>query len=238
MLWTQSWHRPRVGYSRINGISRETHQTRLNYIGHPKAYNFHDVVGNTNFKGRWSWKLADNVDNNADGKCYDWYAQQPGDIYLNTMRWHGPSDCPCLYWQVIFDRRYRYSSYDYTMICYEQRRTWGFDGTSISFHTRCCYERRNRFLINYLDLGLGLATQRHISSSYSWYHIFRFGYYRRLSRRNAATNDAIGYEYCCRRSPLCNLYEEKRPIPTCSRYVPPVIGTYIRRYTTLHIYMR
>ena len=236
MLWTQSWHRPRVGYSRINGIEREIHQQILNGFGQPRAYNFHDVVGNTNFKGRWSWKLADHSDNNADGKCYDWYAQQPRNTYLNVMRRHGPSDCPCLLWQMFFDRRYRYSSHDYTMICYEQRTTWLFLFTSISFHTRCCYEWRNLFLINYIDPYIGMATQRHITLSYPWYYIFYSGYFRRLSRIKALADDSKAYDYCCLKSPLCALFEEKRPIPTCSYYVPPVIGTYVWRYTNLPIY--
>ena len=224
MLWSQDWIKPRIGYTIQPGIKRETYQQILNGIGYPSTYKFHDVVGNTNFKGRWSWKLADNLDNNA-AKCYDWYAKQPSENYLSVVRSHSPSDCPCLYWQIIFDRRFRFSSFSSNMICYKQRATWFFFGTSISFHTGCCYDRINRFLINDIDPSIGLATQKHLSLSYSWFLIRFSGYYRRLSRSQAVTDDTKAFEYCCQKSPLCNLYAEKRPVPTCSRYVPPIMGT-------------
>ena len=226
MLWSQNWIRPRIGYTIQNGINRNTYQQTLNAPGSPSTYKFHDVIGNTNFKGRWSWKLADNFDNNA-AKCYEWYAKQPNENYLDVIRKQSASDCPCLYWQIIFDRRFRLSSINSNMICYKQRATWFFFGTSISYHTSCCYDERNRFLINDVDPQLGLATQKHLSLSYSWVLIRFSGYYRRLSRRQAVTDDAKAFEYCCQKSTLCNLYTQKRPVPTCSLYVPPIMGRYI-----------
>ena len=226
MLWSQDWIKPRIGYTAGLGNNRNTYQDILNGIGRPSTYKFHDVVGNTNFKGRWSWKLADNIDNNA-AKCYEWYAKQPSETYLSIIRSHSASDCPCLYWQIIFDRRFRFSSLSSNMICYKQRATWVFAGTSISFHTSCCYDPRNWFLINYIDPDAGIATQKHLSLSYKWDDILRSGYYRRLSRSQAVTDDTKAFDYCCQRSPLCNLYEEKRPVPTCSRYVPPIMGMHV-----------
>ena len=227
MLWSEDWTRPAVGYAITNGSARVVYEQNLNAVGYPSAYRFDDVVGNTNFKGRWSWKLADNTDNSDSAKCYDWYTRQPSETYLSVIRSHSASDCPCLYWQVIFDRRFRFSSFGSNMICYKQRATWFFFGTSISFHTSCCYDLGSSFLINDIDPSIGLATQRHLSLSYSWFFIRFFGYYRRLSRSEAVTDDTKAFEYCCQRSPLCNLYEEKRPIPTCSRYVPPITGMFI-----------
>ena len=223
MLWKQDWIRPRLGYTYVGQTKRETFQRILNGFDSPSAYNFQDVVGNTNFKGRWSWKLGDNLDNNA-AKCYEWYAKQPSELYLSVIRSHSPSDCPCLFWQIRFDRRFRFSSFHSNMICFKQRATWFFFGTSISFHTSCCYSLRDAFLINDLDPSIGLATQKHLSLSYSWFFIRFFGFLRRASRRQAVTDDTNAFRYCCQKSALCNLYLEKRPVPTCLLYVPPIMG--------------
>ena len=226
MLWQQDWIRPRLGYTYKREAKRETEELILNGFGQPSAYKFHNVLGNTNFKGRWSWKLAEKLDNNG-AKCYEWYAKQPSETFINIIRRHSPSDCPCLYWQVIFDRRFRFSSFDSNMICYKQRATWFFFFTSLSFHTSCCYDRRNLFLVRDLDPSTGVATQKHLSLSYSWFLIRFFGYYRFISRRQAVIDDAKAFEYCCQSTALCNLYEEKRPVPTCSLYVPPIMGMFL-----------
>ena len=223
MLWKQNWIRPRVGYTYLNQNERVDFQQILNRDGYPSAYKFHDVIGNTNFKGRWSWKLGDNVDNNA-AKCYEWHAKQTSELYVTVIRTHSPSDCPCLYWQIIFDRRFRFSSFGSNMICFTQRATWFFFGTSISFHTSCCYDLQDRFLINDIDPSVGLATQKHLSLSYSWFFILFSGRSRRRSREQSVADDANAFRYCCQRSALCNLYLEKRPVPTCLFYVPPIMG--------------
>ena len=225
MLWSQYWLKPRVGYTIQNGSARESYQQILNADGHPSANRFHDVVGNTNSKGRWSWRLANNLDNNA-AKCYDWYARQPNESTLNTIRKHGSSDCPCLYKQIIFDRRFKPSSSGSNTVCYEQMATWSI-GTSVSFHTACCYDRRSLFLINNIDPDIGVATQKHLSLSYSRDLIRFSGYYRSISRSQAVADDSKAFEYCCQKSSLCNLYSEKRPVPTCSLYTPPTMGAYM-----------
>ena len=225
MLWSQNWIRPRFGYTFENGINQTTYQQTLNVPGSHSAYKFHDAIGNTHFKGRWSWKLADNFDNNA-AKCYDWYAKQPNENYLDRIRRQSASDCPCLLKQMKFDRRFRLSSSDSNMICYTQRSTWIFAGTSISYHTSCCYDPGSKFLINDVDPRLGLATQKHLSLSYLWVLISFSGSFRQQSRREAEIDDAKALEYCCQKSSLCNLYAQKRPVPTCTLYVPPVMGKY------------
>ena len=223
MLWTQKWIYPLFGYSYMNLVQRATERKVLNQAGYPDAYKFHDVVGNTFHKGRWAWKVADNLDNNA-AKCYEWYGKQPNDNYMNAIKRHSASDCPCLYFQIIFDRRFRFSSIDSNMICYNQRATWFFIGTSVSYHTSCCYSRQDWFLINDINPDIGLATQKHISLSYSWWNIWFSGSARRQSRRNAVTDDTKAFEYCCQKTSLCHLYTEKRPVPTCSFYFPPIMG--------------
>ena len=233
MLWEQNWIRTRVGYSLTREGRRERFEQILNRYGYPSAYKFDDIVGNTNFKGRWSWKLSEKVINNG-AECREWYEKQPSKDYIEIIRNHGPSDCPCLYWQVIFDRRFRFSSYDSSMICYKQRATLFFLFTSLSFHTSCCYDRRNLFLVRDLDPSIGVATQKHLSLSYSWLLIRFFGYYRFISRRQAVIDDAKAFYYCCYSSSLCHLYIEKRPVPTCSRYIPPIMGMLTSFYPVFH----
>ena len=223
MLWTQKWIYPYFGYSYSNIAQRSFYELILNQAGNPDAYKFHDVVGNTFHKGRWAWKVADNLDNNA-AKCYEWYGKQPNDNYMNAIQRHGASDCPCLYWQIIFDRRFRFTSFHSDMICYKQRATWFFVGTSVSYHTSCCYSLQDRFLINDINPDDGLATQRHISLSYTSLQIRFSARFRSLSRSTAVTEDTKAFEYCCQKSSLCHLYKEKRPVPTCSLYFPPIRG--------------
>lgn len=227
MMWNQNWVHPQVGYTIEKLGVRETFQLALNKPNNPSAYKFHDVVGTTHRKGRWFWKVADNLDNNA-ARCYEWYTKQPNENYISQIRAHAPSDCPCLRWQIIFDRRFRFSSYRNNMYCYKQRATWLFIGTSISFHTACCYNIRTAALINDLNPSVGLATQKHISLSYFWLLIRFSGFSRRSSRRQAVTEDRKAFRYCCQQSSLCHLYAEKRPVPTCSRYVPPIMGKLIQ----------
>ena len=223
MLWKQEWIRPRIGYTLEREGKRASYQQILNGLGNPSAYKFHDVVGNTNFRGRWSWKVGENVDNKG-ARCYEWYAKQPSEDVINIIKTHSPSDCPCLYRQIIFDRRFRFSSSDSNMICFKQSATWPIVPTSVSFHTSCCYEQENRFLIRDLDPSIGLATQKHLSLSYSWFRIRFSGDSRLISRRQVLIDDAEAFGYCCRSSSLCRLYEEKRPVPACLLYIPPVMG--------------
>ena len=225
MLWTESWIRPRFGYSVNWEGTRNVNQQILNgygYLGYLGAYRFDSYVGNTNFKGRWIWKIGEKV--NYAAKCYEWYWKQPSWYYLWIMRYHSPSDCPCTFWQAIFDRRFIFSSYRPNMYCFKQRATWFFYWSSVSFHTTCCYDSRWLFLISWLYPSMGLATQRHVSRSYPWYYIAYYSYYRSYSRWQAVVDDTKAFEYCCQLSPLCHLYYEKRPVPRCWYYIPPWWG--------------
>ena len=222
MLWSQDWIKPRLGYSRTSGIQRDIYSLTLNAPGKPSTYKFHDVVGNTKYKGRWSWKLAGDVNNN-DAKCYDWYNSQPSTSVTNLIRNHGRSDCPCLLAQVLFDRRYRFSSFKSNSICYKQRATWFFIGSSISYHTTCCYSLVDRFLINDIDPEVGILTQKFITQKYNWISLLFSSRIRRISRRQSVIDDTTAFGYCCQQSSLCHLYAEKRPVPTCRRYLPPIM---------------
>ena len=61
MLWRTSTRRPRVGYTIQTADGRkEKFELILNGGGTLRAYKFDEVIGNTNAKGRWSWKLGGN----------------------------------------------------------------------------------------------------------------------------------------------------------------------------------
>ena len=67
MLWKASPRRPRIGYTiqAANG-RKETFELILNGNDTASAYKFDEVVGNTNAKGRWSWKLSGNFSGNVN----------------------------------------------------------------------------------------------------------------------------------------------------------------------------
>ena len=223
MTWSQDWINPQFGYTRNVASNRDTFKMELNSVGFPNTYGFDAITGNTNHPGRWSWKLADNLDNN-DAICYAWYSKQPSALYINAIKTNTRSDCPCLYAQAILDRRLRFSSSTTSMVCFSQRNTFTFIGTSVSFHTACCYSRFDLSLINTLIPELGIATQMHISQQFSWFLILASRYHRQVSRSQAVIDDKNAFNSCCEQSSLCYLYTEKRPVPTCSRYVPPIMG--------------
>ena len=59
MLWKTSPRRPRVGYTIQTAEGRkEKYELILNKNDSFRAYKFDEVIGNTNAKGRWSWKLS------------------------------------------------------------------------------------------------------------------------------------------------------------------------------------
>ena len=61
MLWKTSTRKPRVGYTiQTTEGRKDKFELILNRDGSLRAYKFDEVIGNTNAKGRWSWKLGGN----------------------------------------------------------------------------------------------------------------------------------------------------------------------------------
>ena len=171
------------------------------------------------------WKVADMADNEA-AKCYEWYIKQPSAFFMSIVRNHGPSDCPCSYSQILSDRRYRLSSFDVgNMLCYKHRDTWTLYH-SISYHTTCCYNWYDGSLLNVITPEIGPTTQRYITTKYPWWRIWYYWWVRAESRIQAVADDKKAFDFCCVKSPLCHLYEDKRPMPDCSRYIPPFLGLF------------
>ena len=66
MLWKNLRYYPILGYA-INTIKgRKIFERILNNAGNQTAYRFDAVVGNTGFKGRWSWKIGEQLDKNPE----------------------------------------------------------------------------------------------------------------------------------------------------------------------------
>ena len=219
MLWNQNWLQPHVGYGISNG--QDVQIKKLNTAGESKAYRYDAVYGNTGRQGRWIYKLAEGIDNNA-AKCVEWYEKQPSRNLINAMRSFRRSDCPCVIGQVMLDRRFRLSEFKADMICYKQRMTWIWSST-VSAHTSCCYRLSDSSLVTEIEPDLGPTTQMFVTQKYNWITLLFFPSIRRQSRRIAVQDDTEAFGFCCQKSSsqYCDLYQEKRPIPTCSRYRPP-----------------
>eukprot|EP00794_Sanderia_malayensis_P002636 gene2636-3050_t len=233
MLWQNYGRQPHVGYS----MSGQFLDMVLNHTGQNSYYRFDSVVGNTGKPGEWIWNL-----NNAAKKsylkmaeeCRKWHKDQPDDEYVNMIRSHKDTFCPCTLPQVELDSRYRYWRGYRNIQCFRQRGMWYFRETKVSFFTACCYDVIWKYLYKEFNPELGPLTQTYITQSYHssklWYR-----YYRGLARSTAVSDDINAFSNCCPmlnlQSPIatesyCHLYAQKRPVPTCETkdYSPPIIG--------------
>ncbi len=220
MLWKEEWIRPRVGYATTQATIIS--QKILNYGGY-KSFRFDSVVGNRGYKGRYLWKLANNLDNNA-AKCYEWSNAQPSGRHINIIRSHKGSQCPRSSFQALFDRGFTFSRYVVGGFCYTQRQTWYFSGTSLSFHVSCCYDYRGALIRDNNPASKELSTHTFISLKHWWVDIWLYPKRCHLSRSNAIMDDSTAFEFCCVKSSLCKLFEEKRPMPIHGKYIPPWLG--------------
>ncbi len=221
MLWDQEWIKPRLGYTTTE--TTNIFQKILNTAG-VKTYRFDQVNGNTGFAGRWMWKLASNVVNYA-AKCNAWYQLQPSAAYINAIKSHSESQCPRGLWQAIRDRRFRFSQIASGTVCYKSRATWFFSFTSLSYHVQCCYDPSTQALIRSVDSeSTELLTSTFISQQYDWTLIRSSSAMRRRSRSEAVVADTEAFGFCCQKSALCNLYEEKSPLPIHGFYRSPFFG--------------
>ena len=213
--------RPVIGYHLSSGHFML--YRRLNTQNQPRAYKFDSVIGSAGKPGMWIWKLADGLENDA-ARCFYWYKKQPSTYFMNIIKFHTWSDCPCTVNQVLLDSRFQFSNSTSDATCYRGRTLWFFRSRPFNFFTTCCYSNALQSLINDIDPAKGPLTQKHISQKYSWYQLWRSFSVRTKSRLEAIQDSRTAFEQCCRKSSQCNLYMEKRPVPTCSRYRPPSRG--------------
>ena len=228
MLWSQRWINPEIGYSVSS--PRETSIKILNSNGEATswdklAYRYDQVYGNTGCQGRWRWKLADNLDNNA-ASCYDWYSKQPSANLIEQIKFFRPNVCPNFRGQASIDRRFRFLGFSSAGICYQHRRIFGFSNRNLIFFPVCCYSWSRGNLNRDNDDTTSLVTHTAMSQEY---HLSELGGFRQFQLRNAIKKaavaaDRLAYDYCCQKSALCHLFDEKRPKPIYSRYRPPFWG--------------
>ncbi len=220
MLWSDNWIRPRVGYA--TSKAAVLYQNKLN-TGGDKSFRFDAVVGNTGYRGRYLWKLADNMDNNA-AQCYEWYYKQPLASVLDYIKRFGPSQCPRRRGQARRDQGFRFYKSGPNGACYVGRATFSIVYSSYSFFVICCYDYQRGALIRENNpSSRELSTHTYISTAYPWYMLYN-RYYRNLARYNAFDYDNLAFDHCCLKSSLCNLFEEKRPMMIYGSYVPPSLG--------------
>ena len=62
VVWTNIYYVPALGYAISMRERIAIYNQRLRNSGNPQANNFDAVVGNTGFKGRWSWRLGEQFD--------------------------------------------------------------------------------------------------------------------------------------------------------------------------------
>lgn len=221
MLWNDFWVRPKFGYHFSPG--HYILHRQLNTQNQPSTYRFGTVTGNTGKAGMWMWKLAD-VKVNQAANCFRWYIRQPSQMYMRFIRIVAPSDCPCTINQATLDTRFQLYQSTSSVVCYQGRNLWFFSSQQIQFFTVCCYSRKFRFLINSIDSTLEPSTLKHIAQKYSVDRLRANFELRILSRKEAIEDSRTALKSCCHDSSLCNLYLEKRPVPTCARYRPPSRG--------------
>ena len=194
----------------------------FNDIPSNKPFAFDAVIGNTNKKGQWIFKLATNLDNNA-AECYAWYRKQPSQPVVNSFI-TSDSNCPCSRTQIFRDSRFRRAERlnfnGKRLRCWNLRRLQIYAGTSISYFSKCCYDPEDGALVTEIDPDSGIpTTQNYVNTGYPSSVLKMRGWFGRLFRGiavdGALSADRTAFTYCCVNSQLCHLYEEKRTIPNC-----------------------
>ena len=213
MNWKDDWLNVMVGY-RLNTAEELSQTFNVPEDKPPFAFDSVEAEGNTNKKGQWIHTLATKV-NNTNSACYSWYNKQPTGSLIFAFVSGG--DCPCSSFQASRDRRYFLSDYG---LPFGERFLWCWTSRFSRFITseflayeRCCYDIADGSLVTYIVANHGISTTQHSI-------ILRN---EQQSYQDALQDDQFAFSICCVSSGLCNLYEEKRPIPRCERYRPPRI---------------
>ena len=224
MNWKSPWLPAMAGY-RLNPSTQLSE--RFDAPLGSAFFAFDTVVGNTQKKGQWIHKLATNLDNSA-ASCYKWYDGQIANYYAQRLTTRA-FDCPCRSFQAFWDRRFRWSGIlrvdsDNFLSVYDSRRIVIFIGTPISYFQKCCYDARGALVKGIIPNSEIPTTQHYVSIVYQWWQLWFVRYFRPVARENALREDKNAFRDCCVNSDLCQLYEEKRPLPKCEKYVPPRRG--------------
>ncbi|XP_072906741.1 mucin-4 isoform X2 [Hemitrygon akajei] len=204
------FHRALMGYTNGRGIFYNDPQTQKNNTYGPRGrYRPDQEIGNTGLRGQWAYRLdlqnTGKYHKNYQQKCWNWHLTEPNPSAWNT----NIHSCPCHETQAKEDNRFipeilLFNSFS------EQK----LEDRMITFQSalpnRFRAGRRCTYSSGYLIAGI---TDR--------YFIY--------SKEAPTIDDHIQrdlepFEWCCRKSPLCHLYYEKRPIDKCENYTSLGLG--------------
>ena len=120
MLWNYELLKNRdvvYGYSSADG--RQTRNGQNTFFTDEQKYRPDQENGNIGKKGQWIYRLENNNQNTVNYKkrCLDWVRATdppPNGCYRWYWYWRCPWDwglgqCPCSYWQAIWDFRYTWA---------------------------------------------------------------------------------------------------------------------------------
>ncbi|XP_067935630.1 mucin-like protein [Watersipora subatra] len=152
---------------------------------------------NTNVTGRWVFRVAEpKAFNPFAAACLEWSTFTPVIPFPFSILFFQP--CPCNLFFAFIDRRYFFTSTFGCASTLVQR--WGF-------YQMCCYDLNTWQLITHPSYA-GYPTQ-HLKD---------------LEPALFASNDQRHFENCCLYSEHCDIYRERRPVPTCFNYFRPWIA--------------
>eukprot|EP00057_Strongylocentrotus_purpuratus_P020264 XP_011674738.1 PREDICTED: mucin-like protein isoform X1 [Strongylocentrotus purpuratus] len=207
----------RIGYN-----SRYTWVNRFQESDLNESYKPDQSIGSqSGTQGILIYRLDNNPSTfvNSALFCSNWYTDDKATLWPSLeLRILFTPPCPCSVWQAVFDRRYGFCRYllDQSELSvqnsiffgfifpYCQQHRWLFFGGGY----RCTY---------FFGLLPGYVIDLWWSSHYEAYT---------SSFQQWLANDVLPRYHCCQVADgdFCDMYEERRPPSTCSRYRPPRIA--------------
>ncbi|XP_030851749.1 mucin-like protein [Strongylocentrotus purpuratus] len=204
----------RIGYN-----SKYTWVNRLLESDLNESYKPDQSIGSqSGTQGVLIYRLDNNPSTfvNSGLFCSNWYLEDQATLWPPLwLRLVYTPPCPCSVWQANVDRRYRFCNYlfDQSELSVRNSIFFGFIFPYCQQHRwlpfggsyRCTY---------FFGLLPGYIIDLWWSSHYEAY---TYNYQRWLA------NDVLPRYHCCQVADgdFCDLYEERRPPSTCSRYRPP-----------------
>ncbi|GCB76366.1 hypothetical protein scyTo_0021001 [Scyliorhinus torazame] len=207
MLWhpgQRLFHRALMGYTNGEGIFYNDPQTqKINTYGPGGRYRPDQAIGNTGHRGQWAYRLdlqnPSKYSKSYQQKCWQWYLTEPNPSAWNT----DVHSCPCHESQAKEDNRFIPE-----IMLFNVSTKQKLEEKRITFMSalpnRLKAGRRCIYSSGYLIEGI---TDRYFIYSPE-----------ATTTQDHIKGDLEPFEWCCRKSSLCNLYYEKRPIDKCENY--------------------
>ena len=176
------------------------------------------IKGNTDIVGKWLFRLENSLGKpSARQECIKWYKAQPDPRFYTEYL----EPCPCSFRQAWWDERFTVNWRDW------QRQAWWDEWFTVNWRDwprlcgyaqfpsidgwgqECCYssdwDSWGALLVG--NPGGGSAHRYHRQTQ-KW-------------RAKHDSSDVLGYQKCCVKTDLCDLYYKRRPSDDCGNYVVP-----------------